>query len=156
MSQEKIIIFRLSETNNEKLDRIYKMIDREYKPEISKFTLYALAAAYAFSMEKREPVSGPVDVARGEFLERADYHNVSLLIESIWAYKKDIVTGIDKYHLFEEYANAGASLLYSLFEDSQEDLEHFLDNFEVSVLSEIENNPFLKSELAKLAKLEEE
>lgn len=149
MSQEKFVIFRLSQKNNEKLDELYKSIDREYKPEISKFMLYAVAAAYAFSMEKREPVSEPVDIARGEFLARPEYQNVSLLIESIWAYKKDVISGIDKYRLFEEYANAGANLLYELFKESEEDLEHFIDNFELRVLEEIQNNPLLKEELSR-------
>ncbi|EKF49056.1 hypothetical protein H17ap60334_07898 [Thermosipho africanus H17ap60334] len=136
--ESKVLNLRLDEEKNQKLDEILDKL-KENEINISKTKFYHFSGVLGYFNDKREKLtSKTVDATRVEFLFRSEYIFQNMVLESIFESQKDNLSEeIDKYRLFEEYANAGVEFLYDLFKKSN-DLEEFLENLELEIYKAME------------------
>ena len=137
--ESKVLILRLDEDRNRKLEEIIDKLKESGLTNISKTRLYHFSGALGFYNGKREKLSSKTfDATRVEFLSRPDYKIQNVILESIYKSQKDNLDGEnDKYRLFEEYANAGVEILYNLYKNSS-DVEEFLENLELEIYKVME------------------
>ncbi|RDI91128.1 hypothetical protein Ob7_06693 [Thermosipho africanus Ob7] len=135
--ESSVLLLRLNEENNNKLNEIMNKLKEI--TNITKAKMYFLAGAYGYFYDKREKIQdSPIDVTRVEFLERSEYKVQKILLNSIYhSQKENLDENINKYKLFEEYANAGVRKLYDIFTESS-DIEEFIESLELEVIRIIE------------------
>ena len=136
--ESKVLNLRLDEDKNQKLEEILEKL-KENEINISKTKFYHFSGVLGYFNGKREKLtSKTVDATRVEFLFRSEYRFQNMVLESIYEIQKDnLGEEIDKYRLFEEYANAGVEFLYDLFKNSN-DIEEFLENLELEIYKAME------------------
>ena len=137
--ESSVLLLSLNEENNKKLNEMIENLKKEKVTNITKAKMYYLAGAYGYFCDKREKSqSNSIDVTRVEFLDRHEYKVQKILLDSIYqSQKENLDENINKYKLFEEYANAGVRKLYDIFTESS-DIEEFIESLELEVIRIIE------------------
>ncbi|MBB6063061.1 hypothetical protein HNP65_001524 [Thermosipho japonicus] len=137
MMESSVLLLRLNEENNNKLNEIMNKLKEI--TNITKAKMYFFAGAYGYFYDKREKIqNNPIDVTRVEFLNNPEYKVQKILLNSICqSQKENLDENINRYKLFEEYANAGVRKLYDIFTESS-DIEEFIESLELEVIRIIE------------------
>lgn len=135
----KVLLLRLNEETNNMLDEIIDKLKEKGITNIAKAKLYFFAGAYGYFHGEREKIqSNSKDVARVELFEKYDYRIPKIVLNSIYqSHKNNSDENIDKYRLFEEYANVGVRKLYEIFKES-EDIEEFIETIELKINETLE------------------
>lgn len=135
--ESSVLLLRLNEENNNKLNEIMNKLKEI--TNITKAKMYFFAGAYGYFYDKREKIqNNPIDVTRVEFLNNPEYKVQKILLNSICqSQKENLDENINRYKLFEEYANAGVRKLYDIFTESS-DIEEFIESLELEVIRIIE------------------
>ncbi len=126
------LILRINEEYNSMLDEMTDKIRQI--ANVTKAKMYFLAGAYGYYLNEREKLqSNNKDVLRVEYIEKPDYKIQETILNSIYHSQKDkLDEEINKYKLFEEYANAGVKKLYKIFKES-ENIEDFIETIEIKI-----------------------
>ncbi|ABR31532.1 hypothetical protein [Thermosipho melanesiensis] len=121
------------------LDEIIDKLKENGITNIAKAKLYFFAGAYGYFYGEREKIqSNPKDVARVELFDKYDYRISKIVLNSIYqSQKNNLDEKMNKYRLFEEYANVGVKKLYEIFKKS-EDIEEFIETIELKISETLE------------------